>query len=345
MGILAPPQPPLKGHVYSPTRMAAEKEVFKSFEANIMSVSMDDRHLLVGLINGSVGCVFSQNKKEKFVTEVSEAPITAVLADPLDTAGKSLFYAGDQKGYLTVLGEKGEILDSVRVRDGPIFAIQDVEVKKIWVYSDKGRSVVTLENNKLVVKANKNSKFSMDLDNTFHNARDKGDFALEEFDVKIPSRIYGCPRILMEGADDDISYTNVFGYATDSERYRRDLVEDGKAATVLDVRGKGHSKLRELEMDSPIKQVLNCYSRDKKTRKDALYVLTCDDKITRFSCKELMDESIDDGALTKEVVFSNDDPNATTEDIGDIESFTVRLGMVCFIMRDAEDVYIVVDNV
>ena len=71
----------------------------------------------------------------------------------------------------------------------------------------------------------------------------------------------------MEGADDDVSYTNVFGYATDSERYRRDLVEDGKAATVLDVRGKGHSKLRELEMDSPIKQVLNCYSKHKQTRK------------------------------------------------------------------------------
>ena len=39
------------------------------------------------------------------------------------------------------------------------------------------------------------------------------------------------------------------------------------------------------------------------------------------------------------------DPNATTEDIGDIESFTARLGSVCFIMRDAEDVYVVEDNV
>ena len=71
----------------------------------------------------------------------------------------------------------------------------------------------------------------------------------------------------MEGADDNNTYVNVFGYSTDAEKYRRELVEDGKASTILDVRGKGHSQLRELEMDSPVKQVLNCYSRDKKTRK------------------------------------------------------------------------------
>jgi len=171
--------------------MANEKEVLKSFEENIMSISMDDRHVLVGLVNGKVGCIYSNNKKEKFVTEVASVPITAVLADPLDTAGKSLFYAGDQKGFLHVLGEKGDLINSLKVRDGPIFAIQDVEVKKVWVYSDKGRSVVTLEGTELKIKANKNSKFSMDLDARFHQTRDKGDFALEEFDARVPARIYG----------------------------------------------------------------------------------------------------------------------------------------------------------
>lgn len=171
--------------------MAQEKEVLKSFEENITSISMDDRHVVVGLANGKVGCIYSNNKKEKFVTDVTDVPITAVLADTFDTAGKSLFYAGDQKGFLHALGEKGDLIHSLKVRDGPIFAIQDVEVKKVWVYSDKGRSVVNLEGNELKIKANKNSKFSMDLDAAFHQSRDKGDFALEEFDAKVPARVYG----------------------------------------------------------------------------------------------------------------------------------------------------------
>jgi hypothetical protein len=59
------------------------------------------------------------------------------------------------------------------------------------VYSDKGRAVVRLENNKLVVDANKKSKFSMSLDWSFHKDRKKGDFPLDEFEAKVPSRVYG----------------------------------------------------------------------------------------------------------------------------------------------------------
>ena len=91
------------GHTFNDSRMDSEKDVLKSFEENIMSVSMDDRHVLVGLVNGKVGCIYSGNKKEKFVTDVTTVPITAVLADPLDTAGKSLFYAGRVSSFKTVL--------------------------------------------------------------------------------------------------------------------------------------------------------------------------------------------------------------------------------------------------
>lgn len=325
--------------------MSADKEVLKSFEENITSISMDDRHVCVGLANGKVGCIYSSNKKEKFVTDVSEAPITAVLADPLDTDGKSLFYAGDQRGWLTVLGEKGDVTHSIKVRDGPIFAIQEVEVKKVWVYSEKGRSVVVLENGELKVTGNKNSKFSMDLDATFHKSRDKGDFPLAEYDAKVPSRVYGSARIMLEGVGDNNTYINVFAYATDSERYRRELVEDNKAATTLDIVGKGQAKLRSIEMNSPIKQVLNCYVKSKDVRRDALYVLTCDDKITRFVTTELIDESIPNESLSKAVIFEDDNENADSEDIGDIETFTVRQGMVCFVMRDADDAFIVMDTV
>ena len=118
--------------------------------------------------------------------------ITAVLADPLDMAGHSFFYAADQTGRLVVLGEKGEPIDSVQVKNGgSIFAIQAVQPKRVWVYSEKGRSVVALVNRKLVVEAEKQTKFALDTDAEFHRSLKKGKFRLDEFDTRVPARING----------------------------------------------------------------------------------------------------------------------------------------------------------
>ena len=43
----------------------------------------------------------------------------------------------------------------------------------------------------MVSKAKRKSKFSMALDGEFYRERNKGDFPLEEFECKVPSRIYG----------------------------------------------------------------------------------------------------------------------------------------------------------
>ena len=51
-----------------------------------------------------------------------------------DYQGRSLFYAGDQKGWLYVLGERGELIDKIKVRDDPIFAILDVEARKVNIF-------------------------------------------------------------------------------------------------------------------------------------------------------------------------------------------------------------------
>ena len=72
---------------------------------------------------------------------------------------------------------------------------------------------------------------------------------------------------MVEAVGEPTEYINVFAYATDSERYRRDLVEDSKASTTLEIVGKGHSKLRSVEMNSPVKQVLNCFIKSKDVRK------------------------------------------------------------------------------
>jgi len=327
-------------------RMANQREILKAFEDNVYSVSMDESHVLAGLSNGKVACIFSAQKMEKFVTDdLSDVAITAVLADTYDVKGRSLFYAGDQKGWLYVLGERGELIDKIKVRDDPIFAILDVEARKVWVYSDKGRAVVRLENNKLVVDANKKSKFSMSLDWSFHKDRKKGDFPLDEFEAKVPSRVYGSPRLALESVNDG-EYINAIAYTTDSEIFRRRLIEDKKAKTQLDVVGRGQTMIRSVQLTAPVKQIINCFEKQKATRKDAVYVLTCDDRITRFKTSELMDQNVADDDLTKVVVYMDevDDEDDEADDLGDIESFTVRADTILFIKRDMDEVFIVKDE-
>ena len=58
------------------------------------------------------------------------------------------------------------------------------------------RSVITLEDKNLVSKAKRKSKFSMALDGEFYRERNKGDFPLEEFECKVPSRIYGKQKLM-----------------------------------------------------------------------------------------------------------------------------------------------------
>ena len=39
-------------------------------------------------------------------------------------SGQSLYYAGDALGYLHVMGENGNLIDSLQVRDDAIISIQ-----------------------------------------------------------------------------------------------------------------------------------------------------------------------------------------------------------------------------
>merc|ERR1739847_257187 len=154
MGTLSSKLPALQDYTATIT-MANQKQVVRAFPDNVVSVSMDDTHMMVGLENGAVGVVLRRNLFEKFVTEplttdVNEgAMITAVCCDTFDVRGQSLFYAGDSTGFLHVIGENGVVIDSLKVRDDPIIAIQDVEARKVWVFSDDGRTVVVLNNNKM----------------------------------------------------------------------------------------------------------------------------------------------------------------------------------------------------
>ena len=61
----------------------------KAFQDNVLSVSLDESHIMAGLENGSVAVVLRRNMHERFVTEPlnDEASITAVCCDNFDVRG------------------------------------------------------------------------------------------------------------------------------------------------------------------------------------------------------------------------------------------------------------------
>jgi len=308
----------------------------------VMCVSVDESHVLVGLETGGVVCVLQANNHQKFMADkISEFGITAVCCDTFDARGKSLFYAGDQAGKLTVLGENGNVIDSIQVVDEAIYAIKDVEARKVWVYSENSRSVVLLDNDKLKLEAKKPSKWSMSEDSTVFARRQNGVIGLDEFDCTVPSRLYGTVRINVEQPANK-EYMKVLAYSTESSLFKR-LIEDSKIAKTLEVTGRNQAKLRSIEFDFPVKQVFNCFNKIQTLRKDALYVLTTDDKITRFTASQLVDNSILDDKLDRVVVY--DDAIATEGDIGDIEEFTVRNGAVIFCIKDSNELFLVKDDI
>merc|ERR1712045_894944 len=132
MGALTAEPPKLKDKS-SITMGAAHKDVIKAFQENVICCSMDQDSVMVGLENGSVSVVLRKNKHEKFVTEPLNdgAMITAVCCDTFDVRGQSLFYAGDALGYLHVIGENGNLIDSLQVREDAIISTQDVEARQV----------------------------------------------------------------------------------------------------------------------------------------------------------------------------------------------------------------------
>jgi len=323
---------------------AATKSVVKAFQENVICCSMDQDSVMVGLENGSAAVVLRKNKHEKFVTEPLNdgAMLTAVCCDTFDVRGQSLYYAGDALGYLHVIGENGNVIDSLQVREDAIISIQDVEARKVWVFSENGRTVVNLNNNKLTIQAQRPSKWSMAEDGQVFQKRERGAFGLEEYDCTHPARLFGTSRINIESAADN-SYAKISAFGCISGLYK-DLVEDNKVANTLEVTGRNNMKLKTLEFDFPVKQVISRFTKNSSQREDAVYILTTDDKITRVKATELADRAISGESIDTDLVFYDPADQPLVGDIGDIETFAVWNGVIMFTMRDSNELFSVDTN-
>merc|ERR1711973_667153 len=316
MGLAVKP-PKLKDKPKPNTSMgAATKSVVKAFQENVICCSMDQDSVMVGLENGSAAVVLRKNKHEKFVTEPLNdgAMLTAVCCDTFDVRGQSLYYAGDALGYLHVIGENGNVIDSLQVREDAIISIQDVEARKVWVFSENGRTVVNLNNNKLTIQAQRPSKWSMAEDGQVFQKRERGAFGLEEYDCTHPARLFGTSRINIESAADN-SYAKISAFGCISGLYK-DLVEDNKVANTLEVTGRNNMKLKTLEFDFPVKQV-----------------------ISRCKATELADRAVTGESVDKDVVFHDPEDKPLEGDLGDIETFAVWNGVIMFAMRDSNELF------
>ena len=81
-----------------------------------------------------------------FKERISDYPITAVAWEGEDwNANVFIFYAGDAKGNLYTVNRKGKIVKetSIPERKGGIHVIATTDKNKIYVYTSKGRQVLS----------------------------------------------------------------------------------------------------------------------------------------------------------------------------------------------------------
>jgi len=329
------------------TYVPPKKEVYQSFGSKINAASMDDRFLIVGMEDGTVECVYTHGGTKaptrNWAVSISSAPITAVLADSFDAGNDPLFYAGDKNGILYCINQKGKVISQSQVRDGPIFAILDKNIKEVVAYSEGGQSHCKLTNNQLAKVRSKASKFSFDNDAAFYTKREKGDMPAEIFRCEVPSSVIGTTRLQLEW-DDEKSFMFMEAFATLSKRFR-DLVDNMEAPETLDIVDRNQRKIRTLEFISPVRQVINAFVQKEDMRKDALYVLLWNDQIIRFVASELLDESKTDKDLTQTLIYNddNEDKNMDNND-GDIRLFVAKLNKVVFVTGTEENLLYVIND-
>jgi hypothetical protein len=59
----------------------------------------------------------------------------------------------------------------------------------------------------------------------------------------------------------------------------------------------------------------------------------------RTKATELADKSIDASSLDRELVFHDPNDKPVVGDLGDIETFTVRDGLIVYAMKDSSELY------
>jgi len=283
--------------------------------------------VLVGLIDGKLSAVYHKNGNRVFSTKISDASITAVCCEEEDDVDNPIFYAGDSDGKIYTVNKKGNIVAETVIpnRKGEIHILANRGKYSLYAYTSNGTTSFSRATSDFR-KGNfstSSSNYSYDGDGTFHRKMGAGDYKVIQFDGRTPSRVVA--TVGLEFGKKLKNYEQVHVYAVVDDEYEN-LIEDGTAEKTLQVMNQQSKKIRELNFNSPVKQVMSCRHHHDDAENDKIYIMLWNGQIFSVTGNMLADESVSDDALDLKLAVQkqNDtDVDDDDDDQGELRGFCV----------------------
>jgi len=308
----------------------------EEFDRDVTAVAMDDRFVLVGQVNGKLAAVYLKNGNIAFSTKISENAITAVCCEEQDEADNPIFYAGDEEGNLYTINKKGKVVAEAKLaaRKGKILAIVNRSKYSIYAHTEAGStsfSHATTDFRKGNFSAS-SANYSLDGDGTFLRKKGSGDYKVIQYDSRTPNKVVATCAVEFGKKKDDLE--EVMAYAVVDEEYEN-LIEEGTAAKSLQVFNSSNKQLRELEFNSPVKQVMSCRHHEG-AKADTIYILLWNGTLYKVTGSQLMDSAIANDKLDLKVAVTkaSDDDDDDDDDQGEYGGFCVFGKKLCIYGND-----------
>jgi len=312
----------------------------EEFDRDVTSVAMDDRFVLVGQVNGKLAAVYLKNGNIAFSTKISDNAITAVCCEEQDEADNPIFYAGDEEGNLFTVNKKGKVVAEAKLasRKGKILAIVNRSKYSIFAHTAAGStsfSHATTDFRKGNFSGS-SANYSLDGDGTFMRKKGAGDYKVIQYDSRTPNKVVATCALEFGKKKDDLE--EVMAYAVVDEEYEN-LIEEGTAAKSLQVFNSSSKLLRELEFNSPVKQVMSCRHHEGEAKADIIYILLWNGALYKVTGSQLMDTAVENDKLDLKIAVTkpsdNDgDDDSDDDDEGEYGGFCVFGKKLCIYGND-----------
>jgi len=291
-----------------------------SGDRDVMAVAMDERFIIVGQADGTLSGLYTKNGVKVFDAKVSESEITAVCCEEQDEADNPIFYVGDSDGMVYTVNKKGKTLTDIQAREEAIHTISNFNKFSIFVYSNSGNtsfSHATTEFKKGNTTTS-TANYSFDGDGTFHKKKGAGDYKVNQYNCRTPTRAIATVRL--EFGPKLKEYNQVFAYCVIDEEYEN-TIHEGTAETEFPIYCSNNKLIRTLDFKSPVRQVMSCRHHEKFSE-DKIYILLWNDKIYQVTGSRLQDAEISNDNLDLELIDDEDEE----DEPGDVKGFCVYAG-------------------
>jgi len=307
----------------------------QDFNRDVSAVAMDDRFILIGLVDGKLAAVYHKNGVEVFSAKISDNEITAVCCEEQDEDDNPIFYAGDSEGNLFTVNKKGKVLAQAKLqkRKGSILTISNRNKYSIYAYTEGGSTSFShattdfRQGNFSTTSAN----YSFDGDGTFHKKKGAGDYNVVQYDGRTPTKAVA--TCAMEFGKKTKNFEQVFAYAVIDEEYEN-LIEEGTAENSIQVFNSSSKLIRTLEFKSPVKQIMSCRHHEGDAETDKIYMLLWNGMLYKVTGAMLMDPEVANTALDLKVAVMEEDDEDEDDDKGEYKGFCVFGKKLCIYGND-----------